>query len=233
MNICWLGLLLAFVYGTIVQPTDTARAGAPDLVWPLAGSPLSVNQVEERVNSAPNQTPTVEITNRKIYRDSAGRLRIETVDKDSGETQGVSLIDPATGVRVVLSAKNKTAYRVVGPKAGEDGFAYGVAGLGEALPTGVWRTTTEKLGRRSIDGIEVDGERVTQASADDPSLRAVYEHWHSDEFKLDCVAMSSGPGWKHTARIHILSRQEPDAWLFAIPQDYTVHDLKLPGTSAL
>jgi hypothetical protein len=33
MNICWLGLLLAFVYVSNMQPTDnTARAGAPDLV---------------------------------------------------------------------------------------------------------------------------------------------------------------------------------------------------------
>jgi hypothetical protein len=72
---------------------------------------------------------------------------------------------------------------IVGPKAGENGFAYGVGGLGEGLPPGAWSVNTEKLGRRTIDRIEVEGELVTQTSADQSSVVAVYERWYSDELR--------------------------------------------------
>lgn len=125
----------------------------------------------------------------------------------------------------------KVAYRIVGPKAGQGRFVYGVGGVGRGLPSGVWKTNTEKLGRSSIDGVEVEGERFTQVSSDQPSSVAIYERWYSDDLKSDCLATASGPGWKHTARIQILSRQEPDASLFAIPHDYTVLDLNFPAAS--
>lgn len=128
-----------------------------------------------------------------------------------------------------LSAVDKIAYRISTPKTGENGFAYGIGGMGEGLPPGDWRASTEKLGQRIIDGIELEGQLVTQTSVDRPSPVARYERWYSDELKLTWLAVSSGPGWKHTARIHVMDRQEPDALLFAIPRDYAIHDLKLPG----
>ena len=102
--------------------------------------------------------------------------------------------------------------------------------MGEGLPPGAWRSNTEDLGRRTIDGVEVEGQRVTQTSADQPSLVAVYERWYSDKLKLSALAIASGPGWKHTARIQNVNREEPNASLFAIPRDYVVHDMKLPTT---
>src|SRR5438105_12094356 len=73
----------------------TARPGPADLVLPLPGSPISVEQLEERTHTLADGTSTVESTTVKVYRDSSGRLRIEL-------PTSVVLIDPVTGSRINL-----------------------------------------------------------------------------------------------------------------------------------
>jgi len=226
MSIWWLVSLFALGYASCPeQPESTARPAPADLVQPSAGSPLSAQQVEERVRILPDGRSTVDTARSMIYRDSAGRLRIESIPSGSGESSTVFLIDPTSGSRTVLSVVDRTACRVVGPKAGEDGFANGVGGMGEGLPPGPWTTSTEKLGRRTIEGIEVEGRRVTQTSADQPSLAAIYDRWYSSELRVVGLAVASGPYGAHTARIQNLHRGEPDPTLFMIPAGYKIVDL--------
>jgi hypothetical protein len=229
MNTWWLVPFFVLPYISFGQESNKgARPGPADLVLPSAESPLSVEQVEDRTRDLPDGTRAVEITNSAIYRDSAGRMRIESIHIGSNELPTVFVIDPTNGFRILLSARDKIAYRFIGPKATESGFAHGVGGMGEGLPPGAWSTKMENLGRRTIDEIEVEGERVIQTSADQPSLTAIHERWYSSRLKLTCLAVSSGPGWKHTAKIRSLGLHEPDPSLFAIPSDYSIHDLKLP-----
>jgi hypothetical protein len=184
--------------------------------------------VEERVCNLPDGSSTVEVIKSKIYRDSAGRMTIEGLPGSPNESS-VFMMDPISGARVVLSTRDKVAYRVIGPKAGENGFAYGAGGMGEALPPGDWRASTEKLERRAIDGIEVEGERITQSSADQPPLVAVYDRWYSSELKLILLAVASGPNGRHTARIENVRTGEPDPALFTVPTDYTITDMTFRG----
>src|SRR5207253_1243928 len=137
-------------------------------------------------------------------------------------------IDPTSGSRVMLLAEEKIALHIVGPQLGEDGFALGLGGIGEGLPAGNWKTKTQDLGKRVIEGVEYQGSRTIQVSEDFPSTIATYERWYSSQLKLTGLASASGPNEKHTARIHILDRGEPDGALFVIPSDYTVRDLELP-----
>ena len=138
------------------------------------------------------------------------------------------MIDPVNGYRINLLAVQKIAVRIAGPKSGQQGFAIGVGGMGEGLAAGNWKRKTEDLGMNVIDGVQCKGSRVTQTSDDLPAKVATYERWYSSELKLTSLATASGPNWKHTARIRILDRGEPDASLFVIPSDYTIHDLNLP-----
>jgi len=228
----WLALALVIALGCMVhaqQPGNRTKSAPADLVSPSAGMPLLVCQVEEHVRDLPDGRLTVEITKSTIYRDSAGRLRIESIPSDSKELPSVLLIDPMGGFRVVLSVRDRIAYRIIGPKAGKSGFAYGFGGMGEALPSRDWNVEMKKLGWRTIDGIEVEGQLVTQTSLTQPLVTAAHERWHSDELMLDYLAVSSGPGWKHTAKIQDVRRQEPDASLFAIPPGYEISDLQLPS----
>jgi len=228
MSIWWLIPLFALgCVSSALEPETPGKPSPADLVSHAVGRPLSVEQVEERLCTLPDGRSTVEVIKSLVYRDSAGRMRIEG-SRGSPNQSYVFLVDPTSGARIVLSIGDKVAHRVTGPKAGESGFAYGAGGMGEALPSGDWRTSTEKLGRRAFEGIEAEGQRIMQTAADQPTWLAVHERWYSDELKLNLLAISSGPGWTHTARIHVLNRQEPDAALFSIPGDYTILEMKLP-----
>ena len=227
MSVWWLASLFALGYVSSAQELESpARPGPADLVSFAVGSPVSVQQIEERVHNLPDGSSTVEIMTSNIYRDSIGRLRIESIPGGSGESHPVFLVDPTSGVKAVLSAKDKLAYRIKGPKAGENGFAYGVGGMGEGLPSGLWRTSTENLGRRTIDGIEVEGQRITQTSSNQPSLVAVYDRWYSRDLRVTALAEASGPSGRHTARIQNVRRGEPDPALFNVPADFKIVDLQ-------
>src|SRR5713226_9774050 len=146
MIIIWQ-IIIPFFFMAFGSPQTSGNAGRPspaDLVWPMPGSPVSVQQVEERTRSLPDGTSAVEVTEVKVYRDSSGRMRIEWRDPDaSGESRTfVALIDPTSGSRVMLLAEEKIALHIVGPKLGEDGFALGIGGVGEGLPAGNWKTKT-------------------------------------------------------------------------------------------
>ncbi len=220
MNICWLAAVFALALISLAESREV-RPGPADLVKPLPGVPLSAEQVEERARSLPGGSSTVEITRCVIYRDSAGRVRIERVRP--GESPVVSLIDPITGSRVMLSESDKIAYRVMGPKAGETGFAYGFSGMGEGLPPADWTTNKENLGRRKIGGNEFEGTRIIQT--EEGGLANKIELWYSPELKLTGSALASGPYGTHTAQIQNLRREEPVPAIFAIPSDYRIVDV--------
>lgn len=87
-------------------------------------------------------------------------------------------------MRIVCSVSEKVAYRMVGPKLGENGFALGFGGIGEALPPVAWTTTTEKLGHRTMHDNEFEGTRIVQTAADQPELLNKIETWDSAELKI-------------------------------------------------
>jgi len=222
-------LALALTYDI---PTHTAAAG---LVDSLPGTPLSLEQVEERSHRLASGQSALEIITSKVYRHSSGKWRVDSESRiisgqSSTSDSRTLLIDPSTGSRVVLLSSEKTAYRVFGPKAGEKGFMKGGAGIGGTLPSGHrWTNTTEALGKRTIEGIEFQGRRVVLSAEDDPGLTSTIERWYSDRLKLTGLAVASGPYGTHTARIQHLDWGEPDPALFAVPPDYKIVDVPLPS----
>ena len=107
---------------------------------------------------------------------------------------------------------------------GSEGFRVAFPGMGEALPNVQWRTNTEELGKRTIEGIQAVGTRMTRICEDQPSLRASDERWVSKDLGITLLAEASGPNWKHTVSVQNINRGEPDAALFTIPSDYTIQD---------
>lgn len=225
MSIWWL--VLPFVISCISSAEEHERPGKPsptDLVSHAVNSPLSAEQVEERVFHHSDGSSTIEVVRSRVYRDSVGRMTIEGSAGSPNEST-LFMIDPTSGARTLLLVRDKIAYRIIGPKVGEDGFVYGAGGMGEALPPGKWTARTENLGRRIIDGIEVEGERITQISADQPPLVAVYDRWYSGKLRSVVLAVASGPYGRHTARIQNLRREEPDPALFTIAPGYNIIDI--------
>ena len=208
-------------------PGGPGKPGPVGMVFPVPGHPLSAEQIEERTTQPPGGPVSTEVVESKVYRDTAGRLRIEmTRPGPSGDSsQLVSLVDPIAGSLVVLVAEEKIAARLLVPKSSDHGFGFGFNDVEIPLPSGTGKRFTENLGTRTIDGIEMEGTRLTRTSADPASEPAVSEHWFAKDLAVTGMAEGSGPGARHTARLRILDRNEPDPALFVIPADYTVQDL--------
>jgi hypothetical protein len=172
---------------------------------------LSLEVVESEVLSGAPQLPLV----RKIYRDTAGRTRI-----DPYQVNLVLLMDPVKGVLFVLESPSNVAHRMeslkVGPSSGSPHFTFFVGPSAQE----------ENLGKQIIDGIEYEGMRVT-ISKGTPEAETI-ERWISNDLGLIGLTRASGPDGDHTVRVQNIVRAEPDPMLFELPQEYTIRDLNSP-----
>jgi len=113
------------------------------------------------------------------------------------------------------------------PQGSEGRFAF--LGIGdEKASLHKWVAKSENLGKRTFDGVELDGTRIVQAAVDDPTLINTTEQWYSDKLKLIGTVTISGPYGSYAARIRNLRRGEPDPKLFAVPSDSKIVDLRFP-----
>jgi len=216
---------LMFVVAASAQSGPLAVSPGPSgLVFPVSGAPFSAQQVEERTQTAPDGISSTEEMVSQIYRDGAGRMRIEYRFRlPNGDSfRIIDLIDPVARSVVTLLVDSKIADYLVRPHSDSGPFNVGFPAVGRALPEGHWHATTEVLGARMIEGIEVQGSRVLQTSDDQFGLTAVRESWSSPSLRMTLVEEASGPGWKHTAKLENVDRQEPAPDLFVIPPDYTI-----------
>jgi len=208
------------------QSQAVPNSGPVLQISPPTGAPLVVEQVEQRTHVFPDGTSTGRTVRSKIYRDRAGRMRVEWAI-EAGEDASFPiayLIDPLARFAAILIPGN-VAHRTA--LAGSEAFWVGFPAIGEALPEVQWRTNTEELGKRTIEGIEALGTRITRICHGQPSsLRASDERWLSKDLGITLTAEVSGPNWKHTVRVQIIDRSEPDADLFAIPSAYAIKDSK-------
>jgi hypothetical protein len=158
------------------------RTGPVGLAFP---GPLSAQQVEERTGTLPDGTSSTETLVSQIYRDSAGRMRIEwhIQNTPGGSFRIVDLIDPVARSMVTLLVDAKIASYFIAPHSGSGPFEVGFPAVGQPPPAN-WQTKTEALGTRVIDGVEVEGARTVKTSEDQPPLIAVQERWSSRSLDL-------------------------------------------------
>lgn len=225
--IAWLTLSVVFIAVLASAQTVPATSGAALFVLPRPGVPISLEQIEERSR---NGAASAEIKS-QVYRDSAGRLRIEAEVRDGSGRSSIryaDLIDPVAGSRVVLLITEKVGYRTPFPKSDQGRLA--LLGIGESSrdSSRKWGDArTEVVGKRTIQGIEFEGTRIIRTAEGEPGLTDTTEQWYSDELKLIGLLTSSGPSETYSARIQSLQRGEPDPALFATPAEYKLIDLPL------
>jgi hypothetical protein len=97
------------------------------------------------------------------------------------------------------------------------------------------RETTEKLGRKEIEGVTTEGTRVTiaipaGAIGNLAPIEIVSERWYSPELQTVVYSRRSDPRFGETTyRVTNIIRAEPSAELFQIPADYRVEQPKPPS----
>jgi PHD/YefM family antitoxin component YafN of YafNO toxin-antitoxin module len=218
--LCWP------LFASAQTAVDVGRAGPVGLVFPNPGAPISAEQVEERRHRLPDGTTRTETVTSQVYRDSSGRLRIESDMEGPAGTPFpfAEIIDPVAGSVVILIAPLRLAARMMAPKSADGHFGYVFPGMGGRRPVG-GKTETEGLGKRTVEGVESEGQRITITDKDQPSFVVTDEEWYSKDLRLTVSSVFSGPDEKHTARLRNIDRSEPEPALFAIPPDYTVQEM--------
>ena len=216
-----LMLLLAASSGDGENQNTTGPVG---LVSPTPGAPVSARQVEERRKILADGKVTTEVVTSQVYRDSAGRVRMECRlgDGTTGSVEFVYLLDPVASLVIILLPQEKVADRDTVPRSSSGSFQVGLPTTWRPLPKGKWKTKEEALGVRTIEGVETHGTRWVQTSEDEPTLKASFERWSSEALTLTAEEKFVSPNWTHTAVLQNIKRGEPDSALFVVPADYTV-----------
>ena len=191
----------------------------------VRGLPFSAKVELETVSQLQDGTQITRKTYNVDARDSSGRTHNEmrnwiTAEGEEPKLTRVELYDPATKTRTDLFPLTKVARQWVVTTNGQLTPAVGLNVKPELA--------REEIGTDTIEGMAVKGTRVTQtypagAMGNDRPLSIVTEYWYAAELRLNLLTKRTDP--RHgvqTVRVTELVREEPDAALFAIGEEYKV-----------
>ena len=242
-----LSIFLVVVLAAVAQTTGSSYSGTFSFgpahpMGPLVtGAPYSGEEVSENVRVATDGTRFAQkMTVRKIWRDSQGRIRSERMfppGLHQPRPAIVEIADPVAGFKYTLDPVNKIVHRqaMTNPAAGGGNrVATPAPAQPESQPRP--RFANEKIDTKSIDGVMVEGTRMTVTypvgmMGNDREFSTVSESWMSPELKIQIFSKSNDPrNGENTFRIENLTRTPPDPVLFMLPTDYKVVDESGPFT---
>jgi len=205
---------------------------------PLHNAPFSATLHTEWARPLAGGGATTLVNQRKIVRDTAGRIYQERwllAPKDSGIKSAMNLVqiyDPNehTGYDCFLLGKQKDhcelrSYSgIVRPETTAQAGPMGKAGF----------RTHEDLGTRFIAGIETTGTRDTITMnagviGNDTPIRIVREFWHSAQLGINLLSILSDPRiGTQTFTITSIEATEPDPRYFDLPPGFQIIDTRQP-----
>jgi hypothetical protein len=244
-----LGVVLLVVAAT------TAVSGqwtAPDIsrglfaATPVVNAPFSADAKTTITETRKDGTVVEHTITARYYRDSDGRVRVESdiVGAKAGQPSSFVVIQAKPGDNRVyaLSPFQKSVIRL--PRDVLEGTYDSAATF--AIPVGVWEyrghiafsrvdplvEDVESIGERHIDGLPAVGRRMWRF--DDVGKEVTTEWWESPDLKVMLSARLSDPriGSVLEFRLTNIRRREPTASLFVVPEDYTVKSGASPDASA-
>jgi len=195
-------------------------------------APYSAERITDNTNAI--LKTDVQEAPAKLYRDSAGRTRVDRQPlHDYGDKLPApvfsEITDPVDGVRIVLDPTHRIAHR----------FALGPMEQSPRIHTFTPTTTrgtkesTKNLGEDTMEGVPVSGELETWltprgADGNDREYTQSSESWYSTKLKLIMLEKTHSTTEDTVIRLTHFSQEEPDHSLFEIPASYTVVDEKGP-----
>lgn len=234
--------------GNLVTATFNYRVPLqPPVLGFLPGRPYSAEEVSQQTQILPDGTRIVRSSpSNFFYRDSAGRVRTERhairpVEIVNWVESPVvpEICDPIAGFLYYLDPVNRIAHRMLLPR---ESIRFAPALRRETYPASSTKEAdairaSEPLGTKMIDGIEVQGRRMTTTYAagavgNDRPIVAITEVWTSPELGLTVYSKNTDPRTGDFINpVLNISRAEPDPALFQIPAAYRIVDeQKVPFT---
>ena len=220
----------------------------------IAGAPYSATRITVRTEIRADGTQvTIPAEEETMYRDSAGRTRIDIGSRNCRTAPCLMIIvDPLAGFRYQINSYSKVVRRIaipvsrppaiepqpptpdvtvpdpVGVVSTRPIMDGAVRGIGMA--ENHFKTTSENLGTQIIEGIAAAGGRVVTtleagAARNDHEVAVTDERWASKELRVLVLEKLLDPRYGDTiSRLTHLSLVEPDPALFMPPADYAFKD---------
>jgi len=196
-------------------------------ILPTQNAPFRATVSAELVRNLPDGTTSTMRNHRTVARDSAGRIFEERrafspeADKQVTRITNLQYIDPARRQFLDCHPEGKTC--VVYPYT-----APGTAGSITVAdgPAGVGTTTTEDLGRRTIDNLEVLGSRevtILKAGAigNETPQPIIKEFWYSPHLQINLIVKRFDPrSGQQNFTASDVSLTEPNPALLEPPADF-------------
>jgi hypothetical protein len=240
----------------ISQPRSFKKAQLEFERIQMKGAPFSAELTIETPQFSRDGTSKLVDTHSLIYRDKDGRTRREEKSETGAQSNaGAKINDIVAGLSYVLEPRLQVARKralesaddtVVTPAINQGSMSSKTTGRYQVLPSGTTSTgvdssgsmvnptaptvTKNLLGERLIEGIKVEGTRLTTTHAansfgNSQPIVIVEERWYSPELRTMVMIKYSDPRFGDSFyRFSDISRTEPLPTLFVVPEKYTVKD---------
>ncbi len=220
----------------------TGSVGAFGAPTGTTGEPYTAIRKTTRVQRLANGTTITRTNTVKEARDSSGRTYHETRPEIAQGAEGVApnfvfvfVNDPVNRTNISWNSNSKEATVSHMPEPGQMKRIEMQPAAENAAPTPVVRpapikSQIEKLGTKTINGVEATGTRITRVipagrEGNDQPLTVTHENWVSPELKLQVMSISDDPRTgTSTMELTDIERAEPDPALFQVPEGYTVKE---------
>lgn len=208
---------------TVAPSKVTAEVIASSSTTLVKGAPFSAEAISESTQVLADGNKISRAFTVRLYRDSEGRFRRETMTASSGSVnarQTISIFDPVANYRYLIEPDKKTVRRIpVMPGRAEGAVIVNGQPLSPAIRTQIETDAaqrsrvillpsvvatsgdagkSEPLGTRNFDGVEAEGTRTTTTIAagtigNERAIEIVYEKWYSKELQMIVYSRHSDP----------------------------------------
>lgn len=220
----------------------------------LKNQPYEAQALTESTQTLADGSHIDQTTTATIARDSEGRT-VRTQKLSNGQTFTV-IYDPVAKTTTKYDSNRKIAHVMTLPAALPvgatlvTGSSFGIGGgpatvaVGQVVGHGghasslqgdeKFNTTTESLGTKAIEGIQVSGTRSTNTIpagtiGNDKTIVTTRETWYSAALELNVQNIQDDPRFGHTTySLTNIQLGEPEAALFQVPPEYKVETIAMP-----
>jgi len=214
----------------------------------VTGAPYSAQAVTQFNQTLADGNHIQRTNTASVARDSQGRTRTERSVGAIGPLAGsgsaskaVFINDPVGGMSYMLDASSHTARQLPGMarrsrKVADSGAQVKTESAGAMVKQrGMANVKTDDLGTQVIDGLAVQGKRITRTvlaaqAGSERDIEVVTETWTSPELQMVVMSKTSDPRFGDSIyKLTNISRAEPDPALFTVPSDYQVQQGRQGG----
>ena len=219
----------------VIRVPDGGTSGRMESIFipPKAGAPFSLTLVTEWSRPLGNGGTFTLTNERRIVRDSQGRiyqerwLLVPKGGKVKSRMDIFQITDPAKHTWYNCETESKTCELFNYSLTTHDKFQPAI-GAGGAMADGSGFRQVEDLGANSVEGVDTHGYRVTTTinageMGNDQPMVTSREFWYSTHLAINLVSVVDTPqAGKQVFTVKELSTSEPEESFFALPEGYRV-----------